>query len=64
MKKTINNLVEIAEKFDSHFCSIGKKLSDSINTTNAPKFNVYVSKRVSSSTYLRPTSAVKAFNTY
>ena len=60
--KIINNPVEIAEKFDCHFCSIGKKLSDSINTTKAPKFNVYLSKHVSSSLYFRPTSAVEVFN--
>ena len=60
--KIINNPVEIAEKFNSHFCSIGNKLSDSIDTTKAPKFNVYLLKRVSSSTYFRPISTVEVFN--
>ena len=61
--KIINNPVEIAEKFNSHFCSIGKKLSDSIDTTKAPKFNVYLSKRVSSFMYFPPISVVEVFNT-
>ena len=61
--KIINNHVEIAEKFNSHFCCISKKLSDSIGTTKAPKFNVYLSKRVSFSMYFRPISIVEVFNT-
>ena len=61
--KIINNPVEIEEKFNSYFCSIGKKLSDSIDTTKAPKFNVYLSKRASSSMHFRPISAVEVFNT-
>ena len=61
--KIINNSVEIAEKFNSHFCSIGKKLSDSIDTTKASKFNVYLSKRVSSSMYFQPISDDEVFNT-
>ena len=61
--KIIKNSVEIAEKFYSHFCSIGKKLSDSIDTTKALKFNVYLSKRVSSSMCFRPVSTVEVFDT-
>ena len=61
--KIINNPFKIVEKFNNHFCSNGKKLSDSINTTNAPKFNVYLSKRVFSSMYFLPILAVEVFNT-
>ena len=60
--KIINNPVEVAEKFSSHFCSIGKKLSDSIDTTKSPTFNVYLSKRVSSSMYFQPISTAEVFN--
>ena len=60
--KIIKNPVEIAEKFNSHFRSIGKKLSDSIDTTKAPKFNLHLSKRVSFSMYFRPVSTVEVFN--
>ena len=61
--KIINNPVDIAKKLNSLFCGISKKLSDSIDTTKAPKFNVYLSKGVSSSMYFRPISAVEVFNT-
>ena len=61
--KIINNPVEVAEKFNTQFYGIGKKLSDSINTTEAPKFNVYLLKRVSSSMYFQPISVVEVFNT-
>ena len=57
--KIINNPVEIEEKFNSYFCSIGKKLSDSIDTTKAPKFNVYLSKRASSSMHFRLSQLLK-----
>ena len=62
-RKIIKNPVEIAKQFNSHFCSIGKKLSDSIDTAKAPKFNVYLSKRVSSSMYFRLVSTVEVLNT-
>ena len=44
--KIINDAVEIAKKFNCHFCRIIKKLSDSIDTTKAPKFNVSVEARI------------------
>ena len=35
----IKTPAEIADKFNKHICSIGKKLSDEANTTNPPDFN-------------------------
>ena len=62
IEKSLIVQLKLHEQFNSHFCSIGKKLSDSIETTKAPKFNVYLSKRVSPSMYFRPISTVEVFN--
>ena len=35
----INITNAIAKEFNNHFCSIGKKLSDEVDTSNSPRFN-------------------------
>ena len=49
---TANGLVNctdaIAEEFNQHFHSIGKKLSDKVDASNSPRFSTFLTKRVSS----------------
>ena len=52
----IKTPAEIADEFNKHFCSIGKKLSDEANTTNPPDFNQFLSTKVCSSMFLRQTT--------
>ena len=53
---------EVADKFNKHFCSIGKKLSDKANTTNSPDFNQFLSNKVCSSMFLCQTTVSDIFN--
>ena len=58
----INTPAEIADEFNKHFCSIGKKLSDEANNLNPPNFNQYLTNRVCSSMFLRHTTVSEIFN--
>ena len=58
----INTPAEIADEFNKHFCSIGKKLSDEANNLHPPNFNQYLTNRVCSSMFLRHTTVSEIFN--
>ena len=56
-KFIINTPAQIADEFNKHFCSIGKKLSDEANNLNPPNCNQYLPNTVRSFTFLRLTPA-------
>ena len=47
-----NNTDAIAEEFNNHFCSCGKKLSDKVDASISLIFSTYFTRRVSSSMFL------------
>ena len=53
---------EIADEFNKHFCSIGKKLSNEANTTKPPDFNRFLSNKVCSLMFLSQTTISEIFN--
>ena len=58
----INNTDAIAEEFNNHFCSIGKKPSDKVDASNPPQFNTYLTRRISSSMFFSPVTSMEAYN--
>jgi len=58
----VDNALDISQHFNDHFCSCGKKLSDSICNVNEPKFSSYLVHRVLPSMYFQPASILETFN--
>jgi len=52
----------MAEKFNSCFCNIGKKLAANCVDKPCDNFRKYLSNRVQSSMYLYPTNPIKISN--
>ena len=58
----IKTPTKIADEFNKHFCSFGKKLSDEANTANPPDFNQFLSNKVCSSMFFCQTTVSEIFN--
>jgi len=56
VKVNIAEPKKIAEKFNEHFCSVGKKLAEKIDGSGSLNYRTYFKKSMHSSMYLRPTS--------
>ena len=58
----INKTDAIAEEFNNHFCSIGKKLSDKVDASNSRRFSTYLTRHVSSSMFFSPVTSMEVYN--
>ena len=52
----IDTPLDIADKFNNHFCRVGKVLAKKIKPSNLNNFQQYLRNRVCSSMFLNPTS--------
>ena len=52
----IDTPLDIADKFNNHFCRLGKVLAEKIKPSNLNNFQQYLCNRVCSSMFLNPTS--------
>ena len=52
----IDKPLDIADKFNNHFCRVGKVLAEKIKPSNLNNFQQYLRNRVCSSMFLNPTS--------
>ena len=53
----IDTPLDIADKFNNHFCRIGKASAEKVKPSNLNNFQQYLCNRVCSSMFLNPTSA-------
>ena len=53
----IDTPLDISNKFNNHFCRVGKALPEKIKPSNLNNFQHYLCNRVCSSMFLNPTSA-------
>ena len=53
----IDTQLGIADKFNNHFCMVGKVLAEKIKPSNLNNFQQYLCNRVCSSMFLNPTNA-------
>ena len=53
----IDTPLHIADKFNNHFCRVGKVLAEKVKPSNLNNFQQYLYNRVCSSMFLNPTSA-------
>ena len=53
----IDTQLDIANKFNNHFCRFGKVLAKKVKPSNLNNFQQYLCNRVCSSMFLNPTSA-------
>ena len=53
----IDTPLDIADKFNNHFCRVGKVLTEKVKPSNLNNFQQYLYNRVCSSMFLNPTSA-------
>ena len=58
----INNTDAIAEEFNNHFCTIGKKLSDKVDASVSPRFSTHFTRHVSSSMFFSPVISIEVYN--
>ena len=54
--RIIDTPLHIADKFNNHFCRVGKVLAEKIKPSNLNNFQQYLCNRVCSSMFLNPTS--------
>ena len=52
----IDTPLDIADKFNNHFCRVGKILAEKIKPSNLNNFQQYLCNRVCSSMFLNPTN--------
>ena len=53
----INTPLDIADKFNNHFCRVGKALAEKVKPSNLNNFQQYLCNRACSSMFLNPTNA-------
>ena len=53
----IDTTLDIADKFNNHFCRVGKALAEKVKPSNLNNFQQYLCNRVCSTMFLNPTSA-------
>ena len=53
----IDTPLDIADKFNNHFCRVGKVLAEKVKPPNLNNFQQYLCNRVCSSMFLNPTNA-------
>ena len=53
----IDTPLDIADKFNNHFCRVGKILAEKVKPSNLNNFQQYLCNRVCFSMFLNPTSA-------
>ena len=58
----IFDLEKIAEKFNDHFCSVGKKLAEKIDGLAPSDYVKYLKNSPHCSMYLRPTAPTEILN--
>ena len=57
--KIIDTPLDIADKFNNHFCRVGKVLTEKIKPSNLNNFQQYLCNCICSSMFLNPTSTFK-----
>ena len=55
----IDTPLDIADKFNNHFCRVSKVLTEKIKPSNLNNFQQYLCNRICSSMFLNPTSTFK-----
>ena len=53
----IDTPLDIADKFNNHFCRLGKALAEKVKPSNLNNFQQYLCNRICSSMFLNPTSS-------
>ena len=59
---TTSDYQNIADEFNTFFCSIGPNLANNFSNTSFKSFSTYLNKRVSSSIYLNIPNRTEIFN--
>ena len=57
--KKIDTPLDIANKFNNHFCRVGKALAEKVKPSNLNNFQHYLCNRVCSFMFLNPTVRLK-----